>query len=106
MATAVSTHLATTRRATVAARERGVFLAATGLVALHIVDVELVQPRPGTTAADHLAAALVALSFGALSLVAAGIAAGGGVSGSDVSGLGLVPAAAAFLALGLYAPWH
>jgi uncharacterized protein len=109
--------------------ERVFFLVATGLVALHIVDAELVRPRPGTTASDHLTAALiplavaagaallygrlrpglraiVALSFGALALVGAAIAAAGGISGADSSGLLLFAAGGVFVALGVYAPWR
>lgn len=105
------------------------FRAATGLVAVHIVDVELVQTRPGTSARDHVFAVLVplavaglaastfgrlrpglraaiAFAFGALALVAAAIATAGGISGSDVSGLLLFPAGAALITIGVWLPWH
>ena len=42
-----------------------VFLAASGLIALHVVDDNFVQPRAGTSAADHLVS-----GFGTLALVA------------------------------------
>jgi alpha/beta superfamily hydrolase len=106
-----------------------VFRAATTVIALHIVDAELVQPQAGTAARDHLSAALVplavavavavlyprlraglraaaALVFGVLALVAAWIAVGGGVSGSDVTGLLLVPAGLALVGLGVLVPWR
>lgn len=105
------------------------FRAATALVALHILDAEVLQPQPGTSARDHLTATLVplavaaaaalvfdrlrpglragiALVFGALSLVAAGIAVDGGVSGSDVTGVLLFPAGIALVAIGCYLPWR
>src|SRR4051812_12062677 len=95
-----------------------VFRVATAVVAVHVVDVELVQTRPGTSARDHVLAVVVplaiaalaatsygrlrpgiragmALAFGSLAFVAAAIAAAGGISGSDVSGLLLFPAGAA-----------
>ena len=106
-----------------------IFCAATAVIALHIVDAELLQPRAGTSPRDHLVASVVplavaalgatlygrlrpglragaALSFGTLALVAAGIAAGGGISGSDVSGLLLFPAGAALVGLGVSVPWR
>jgi hypothetical protein len=106
-----------------------VFHLATALIAVHIVDVELLEPQPGTSAADHLSAAIVplavaaaaaafygrlrpglqagtALCFGVLALVAARIAAGGPISGSDVTGLLLFPAGLALLAIGAYVPWR
>jgi hypothetical protein len=44
------------------------FAAATALVSIHIVDAEIVQPHPGTTAGDHVLATVVPLGvalFGA-----------------------------------------
>jgi uncharacterized protein len=105
------------------------FAAATALVCIHIVDAEIVQPQPGTTAGDHVVAAVVplgvaalavgvyqflrpglraaiALSFGALAVVAGLIAAGGGVSGSDVTGVLLIPAGVGVIALGCWTPWR
>jgi hypothetical protein len=37
------------------------FAAATALVCIHIVDAEIVQPQPGTTARDHVFATVVPL---------------------------------------------
>jgi dienelactone hydrolase len=105
------------------------FRAATALIAVHIVDAELIRPRAGTSAAGHLSAALVplavaaaaivffarlrpglqagvSLTFGTLALVAAGIAADGGVSGSDSTGVLLFAAGAVLLAIGCYIPWR
>ena len=105
------------------------FAAATALVSIHIVDAEIVQPHPGTTAGDHVLAtvvplgvslfaagvyrflrpglrAAIALTFGALSVVAGAIALGGGISGSDVTGLLLLPAGALLIALGCWTPWR
>jgi hypothetical protein len=106
-----------------------VFRAATFLVALHILDAEVVRPQPGTSARDHIATILAplaiaaaavvvfdrlrpgfqagtALVFGVLSLVAAGIAADGGISGSDVTGVLLFPAGIALVGIGCYLPWR
>jgi uncharacterized protein len=110
-------------------REATVFRVGAALIALHVVDAELIQTQPGTSAGDHLAAGLVplavaaaaaaaygrlrpglragvALAFGVLALVSAGIAAAGGVSGSDVTGLLLFPAGVALLLLGVVVPWR
>ena len=106
-----------------------VFGASTALIALHIVDAEFVQTRPGTSAADHLLAGLVPLAvaaaaaaafprlrpglraglslvFGILALLAGVIALGGGVSGSDVTGVLMLPAAIALIARGAWIPWR
>ncbi len=50
-------------------REQPLFLAALGVIALHVVDDSFVQPQPGTSAGDHLVSGLVPL--GALALAAA-----------------------------------
>jgi hypothetical protein len=42
--------------------EQRLFLAALGLVALHVVDDSFVQPQPGTSAGDHLVSGLVPLA--------------------------------------------
>jgi hypothetical protein len=42
-------------------REYRVFLAAIGLVGLHVVDENYLRPEPGTSAGDHLASGLVPL---------------------------------------------
>ena len=46
-----------------ATRERGVFLAATAAVMLHIADDSFFQPEPGVSAGDHLLSGLVPLGF-------------------------------------------
>ena len=52
-----------TRRPTGAGRlERLIFLAAVGVIALHVVDDSFLQPQPGTSAADHLVSGLVPLA--------------------------------------------
>ena len=94
------------------------FRLATALVALHILDVELLQPAAGTSAGDHLAAAVVpvaiagaaawvfpglrpglragvALVFGALTVAA-------GVMASAL----LLPVGAVLLGIGLWIPWR
>jgi dienelactone hydrolase len=99
------------------------FAGATSLVGIHIVDAEFLRPERGTSAGDHVAAALVplavaalaaafyprlrpglqagiALVFGILSLVAASIAGGTGVL------LLLVPAGLAYIGLAAYVPWR
>jgi hypothetical protein len=106
-----------------------IFGAAAALVAIHIVDAELVRPQPGTSARDHLSAALVPLlvaavaaagfgrlrpgwraaiaaTFGILSLVAGGVALAGGLAGSDFTGLLLLPAGVALIALACVIPWR
>jgi uncharacterized protein len=106
-----------------------VFTGAVAAVVVHIADAELVRPEPGTSARDHLAAALVpaamalagaavfarlrpglraavAAVFGSLTLVAGLIALGGGVERADWTGLLLLPAAAALLALAAWIPWR
>jgi fermentation-respiration switch protein FrsA (DUF1100 family) len=112
---------------------RTVFLAAVGLIALHVADDNLLQPQPGTSAGDHLipallplaALALAAWAFprvragaqGALALLLAplGVIAGSeaiaytarvGPSGDDFSGLLAVPAGITLLALGVTILWR
>ena len=46
----------------VAGREYRLFLLAVGLVGLHIVDDNFLQPEPGTSAGDHLASGLVPIA--------------------------------------------
>ena len=48
------------------------FLIASGVIALHVIDDNVVQPQPGTSAADHVLSTLVPLAI----LVAAGCAYG------------------------------
>jgi fermentation-respiration switch protein FrsA (DUF1100 family) len=112
--------------------ERRIFLAATGVIALHVVDDSFVQPQPGTSAGDHLVSGLVPLAVlglaaaayprvrgGARAAIALlvgvfGIAAGieavhytihVGPSGDDFTGLLCIPAGAALLGLGLVTLW-
>lgn len=110
-----------------------IFLFAVAAIVLHIVDDEFLQPQPGTSARDHLLAALVpiavailaavayprlrpglraaiALVFGLLALVAGMIALGGAraeeLSGSEWTGLLLLPAGAVLLGLAAWVPWR
>ena len=51
-------------RATAAVRtESGLAILAIGLLALHVVDDNFLQPQPGTSAADHLVSGLVPLAL-------------------------------------------
>jgi len=99
---------------------------------LHVADAELFRPQPGTTARDHVAAALVplavallaalaygrlrpglraaiALVFGILALVGGLIAVGGaladGLSRAEWTGLVLIPAGVVLLGLAVWLPW-
>lgn len=51
-------------------RETSLFLAAVGLVAIHVIDDSFVQPQPGTSGADHLVSGLVPLAVLALAAAA------------------------------------
>ena len=114
--------------------ERSLFLLGTALVALHVLDDTLLQPPAGTTAADHLASALVptvllaaaAWGFGrvragwravlALSVGVFGIGIGVieagyytaavGPSGDDFTGLLAIPAGVLLVGLGLWTLWQ
>ena len=113
--------------------ESRLFRAAVGLIALHIIDDELIQPPPGTSISGHLSAALlpigvavgaawvyprlraglragIALIFGVLSIVAGmiplGSASANGVSGSDWSGLLLLPTGLLLIAMAAWIPWQ
>ena len=114
-------------------REQPLFLAALGVIALHVVDDSFVQPQPGTSAGDHLVSGLVPL--GALALSAAAfvrVRAGGraaialvvgffgivfgiegayytskvGPSGDDFTGLLSLVAGAVLLGLGVVTLWR
>src|SRR4051812_15073001 len=112
---------------------RRAFLAAVGVIALHVADDNLLQPQPGTSAGDHLIPALLPLAVlaiaawafprlragaqGALALVLAplGVIAGGeamaysarvGPSGDDFTGLLAVPAGVTLLVLGTLILWR
>jgi hypothetical protein len=112
---------------------RSLFLAATGVIALHVADDSFLQPQPGTSAADHLVSGLVPL--GALVLAAAiylrtrdgvrgtialvvgfvGIVGGieavyytthGSPSGDDFTGLLSIPAGIALVGIGVVTLWR
>jgi hypothetical protein len=63
MSTITSRHTAQagglTRLASAVTRETAVTLIALGIVGLHIVDDNVLQPEPGTSAGDHLASGLI-----------------------------------------------
>ncbi len=103
---------------------RQTFVVATAAIVVHIADAELVRPAAGTSARDHVTAALVpilvavagcllygrlrpglraalAFVFGSVTLVAAVIA----IVGHQRSAVLLVPAAATLLALAIWTPW-
>lgn len=44
-------------------RESGLFLVGVGLIAVHLVDDNFLQPAPGTSAADHLASGLIPIAI-------------------------------------------
>src|SRR6187551_3261252 len=60
---------AATRVAAALRTEAGLARFGLGVVALHVVDDNYLQPNPGTSAADHLVSGLVPLAL----LVAAGV---------------------------------
>src|SRR5688500_2164281 len=115
-------------------RESTLFLIGTGLIALHVVDDNFLQPQPDVSAGDHLVSGLVplglltlatlryprlraarratvALLVGALGLVM-GLAEAGyysfkvGPSGDDYSGLLAIPASLLLLAVGAVVLWR
>src|SRR4029078_8925045 len=51
------------RVADIGRRERVLVLIGCGLVGLHLVDDNFLQPQPGTAAGDHLVSGLVALAL-------------------------------------------
>ena len=51
-------------------RGQTLFMALTGLIALHVIDDSFLQPQPGTSAADHLVSGFVPLAALALAAVA------------------------------------
>jgi len=118
---------------TAARVEYTVFLAATGVIGLHVADDSFFQPEAGTAAADHLVSGLVPLAVlaltawlyprlragarGAIALLlgAFGIVAGiegayslakGNASGDDFTGLLAIPAGAVLLGLGATTLWR
>ena len=109
-----------------------IFLVATGLIALHVVDDSLLQPPAGTSAADHIASGLIPLgalalaamvyprlSSGARGLLALLVgllgsitggeaiyyASEGALSGDDFTGLLAIPAGLTLVALGAVTLW-
>ncbi len=114
-------------------REQVVFLAAVGLLALHVVDDGFLQPEPGTSAGDHVlyvavflavlaaaaaayprvrpgARAALAAVLGVVCLTYAGVAVaeafGQGLAGHDYTGLLLLPAGIALLVLAALTLWR
>jgi hypothetical protein len=115
-------------------RESTLFMIGTGVIALHVVDDNFLQPQPDVSAGDHLVSGLVplglltlaallypqlraalratvALLVGALGLVM-GLAEAGyytfkvGPSGDDFSGLLAIPASLLLLAVGAMVLWR
>jgi len=66
---AESRRAAATRVAAALRSEAGLARVALGVVALHVVDDNFLQPNPGTSAADHLVSGLVPVSV----LIVAGL---------------------------------
>jgi dienelactone hydrolase len=117
----------------VRATEAGLFRLAAGLVGLHVVDDNYLQPEPGTSPADHVVSGLVplallvlaawvyprlrgarrgtlALALGVLGIVvgvpSAHYARAVGASGDDFTGLLCLPAGALLLGLGAVTLWR
>jgi hypothetical protein len=113
--------------------EPRLFVAATGVIALHVVDDNFLQPQPGTDAADHLLSGLVplgvllaaaaayprlpagaravcALSVGGFGLTAASEAiyytSQGRLGGDDLTGWLCVPAGLLLLGLAVLTLWR
>jgi hypothetical protein len=114
-------------------RESTLFRLAIGVIALHVVDDNFLQPQPGTSAGDHLVSGLVPLAVlglaawayprlpglwrgaTALALGVLGIAAAieavhytnkVGASGDDFTGLLCIPAGVLLLVLGAVTLWR
>ena len=125
--------LASAPRAGGIRRERGLFVVAIAVIAVHVVDDNFVQPQPGTSAGDHLVSGLVPLALlglaawayprmrglwrgaTALALGVLGIAVGVeavhytnkvGPSGDDFTGLLCIPAGVLLLVLGAVTLWR
>jgi hypothetical protein len=130
---AESRRAAATRVAAALRNEAGLARVALGVVALHVVDDNFLQPNPGTSAADHLVSGLVPLALligasvvyprlragarAAIALVAGffGVLAGTeavhytravGPSGDDYTGLLSIPAGLALIGLGAVTLWR
>ena len=54
-------------------REGALFFLAIGVIALHVVDDNYLQPQPGTSAGDHVVSGLVPLAVLGLAMAAVGI---------------------------------
>ena len=111
-----------------------VFLGATAVVGLHVIDDNFLQPAAGTSALDHLASglfplallalggwsylrvrdgarALIAIAFGIFGLMVGGFEAGYssvavGPSGDDYSGLLAIPAGLVLIGVGVGVLWR
>jgi uncharacterized protein len=122
------------RLSAVVRRKNTLFLLATGVVAVHLLDDSLLQPEPGTAAGDHLVSGLVplgvlvflaaaylrvragvratmALALGLLGLVAGAVEGGypavtADVSGDDYTGLLALLAGLVLVALGAAELWQ
>ena len=113
--------------------ETGLFRLATGLIGLHVLDDNFVQPQPGTGIADHLVSGLVPLTLLALAAwayprlrpgyrgllalamalpaVLSGVEAihygtATGLSGDDFTGLAALATAPLLLGLGTLTLWR
>jgi hypothetical protein len=123
-----------TRLRVTAGRETALFLLGIGIVGVHILDDNFLQPPPGTSAGDHLFSGLVpiallaftavtyarlragfraviALSVGFLALVGGAGEAGYftakvGASGDDYTGLLMLAAGALLLGVGAWTLWR
>src|SRR3954453_333289 len=113
--------------------QQSLFLAATGVVGVHVVDDNYLQPASGTSAADHLASGLVplallgvaawcyprvragaqgviAIAIGLFGLVVGALEAGFhtmevGPSGDDFTGLLAIPAGLVLVGVGVVGLW-
>jgi hypothetical protein len=122
------------RIAAAARREYTLFLAGIGVIGVHVVDDNFIQPPPGTSAGDHLAGGLVplavlvlaaaaytrlragfraviALTAGFLAMVGGAAEAGYytvkvGASGDDYTGLAMIAAGVLLLAVGVRTLWR
>jgi fermentation-respiration switch protein FrsA (DUF1100 family) len=130
---AESRRAAATRVGAVLRSEAGLARIALGVVALHVVDDNFLQPNPGTSAADHLVSGLVPLALligaglfyprlragarAAIALIAGffGVLAGTeavhytrevGASGDDYTGLLSIPAGLVLIGLGAVTLWR
>jgi dienelactone hydrolase len=130
---AESQRAAATRVTAALRSEAGLARFALGVVALHVVDDNFLQPNPGTSAADHLVSGLVPLAFllgagllyprlraGARATIALlggffGVLAGteafhytraGGASADDYTGLLSIPAGLLLIGLGAVTLWR